>query len=381
MKEIGPTYYFAPPRVYEGLLTSVTIRMEDAGLIKRKMFDYFMGVARQCGSNLLDGKPVSLGQRLLYALGNMFVYGPLRNTLGMSNIRVAYTAGEAIGPDLFRFYRSIGVNLKQLYGQTETCAYVCIQRDGEVKYDSVGKPSPGVEIRIGDNSEVLVRGVSMMDRYYKNGDATQEAFDAQGYFRTGDAGVIDSDGDLRIIDRAKDVSTLANGKVFAPKYIENKLKFFSFVKEAVVFGSGRETISAFVNIDLEAVGNWAERRNIAYSGYVDLAGNAAVAELIRGCIEKMNEELSKESMLGHAQISKFLVLHKELDPDDDELTRTRKVRRGFVESKYAPLVSAIYSGLSEQFIETQVRFEDGREGKVSATLKIHEVPTFVMGKA
>jgi long-chain acyl-CoA synthetase len=381
MKEIGPTYYFAPPRVYEGLLTSVTIRMEDAGLIKRKMFDYFMGVARQCGSNLLDGKPVSLGQRLLYALGNMFVYGPLRNTLGMSNIRVAYTAGEAIGPDLFRFYRSIGVNLKQLYGQTETCAYVCIQRDGEVKYDSVGKPSPGVEIRIGDNSEVLVRGVSMMDRYYKNEDATQEAFDAQGYFRTGDAGVIDSDGDLRIIDRAKDVSTLANGKVFAPKYIENKLKFFSFVKEAVVFGSGRETISAFVNIDLEAVGNWAERRNIAYSGYVDLAGNSAVAELIRGCIEKMNEELSKESMLGHAQISKFLVLHKELDPDDDELTRTRKVRRGFVESKYAPLVSAIYSGLSEQFIETQVRFEDGREGKVSATLKIHEVPTFVVGQA
>ena len=381
MKEIGPTYYFAPPRVYEGLLTSVTIRMEDAGLIKRKMFDYFMGVARQCGSNLLDGKPVSLGQRLVYALGNMFVYGPLRNTLGMSNIRVAYTAGEAIGPDLFRFYRSIGVNLKQLYGQTETCAYVCIQRDGEVKYDSVGKPSPGVEIRIGDNSEVLVRGVSMMDRYYKNENATQEAFDAQGYFRTGDAGVIDSDGDLRIIDRAKDVSTLANGKVFAPKYIENKLKFFSFVKEAVVFGSGRETISAFVNIDLEAVGNWAERRNIAYSGYVDLAGNSAVAELIRGCIEKMNEELSKESMLGHAQISKFLVLHKELDPDDDELTRTRKVRRGFVESKYAPLVSAIYSGLSEQFIETQVRFEDGREGKVSATLKIHEVPTFVVGKA
>jgi long-chain acyl-CoA synthetase len=381
MKEIGPTYYFAPPRVYEGLLTSVTIRMEDAGLIKRKMFDYFMGVARQCGSNLLDGKPVSLGQRLVYALGKMFVYGPLRNTLGMSNIRVAYTAGEAIGPDLFRFYRSIGVNLKQLYGQTETCAYVCIQRDGEVKYDSVGKPSPGVEIRIGDNSEVLVRGVSMMDRYYKNENATQEAFDAQGYFRTGDAGVIDSDGDLRIIDRAKDVSTLANGKVFAPKYIENKLKFFSFVKEAVVFGSGRETISAFVNIDLEAVGNWAERRNIAYSGYVDLAGNSAVAELIRGCIEKMNEELSKESMLGHAQISKFLVLHKELDPDDDELTRTRKVRRGFVESKYAPLVSAIYSGLSEQFIETQVRFEDGREGKVSATLKIHEVPTFVVGKA
>jgi len=380
MKEIGPTYYFAPPRVYEGLLTSVTIRMEDAGRIKRKMFEYFMQIARDCGADLLDGKSVSFGQRLLYSVGNAFVYGPLRNNLGMSNIRVAYTAGEAIGPDLFKFYRSIGVNLKQLYGQTETCAYVCIQRDGQVKYDSVGKPSPGVEVKIGQNSEVLVRGVSMMDRYYKNEDATKEAFDSDGYFRTGDAGVIDDDGDLRIIDRAKDVSTLANGKVFAPKYIENKLKFFSYIKEAVIFGSGRETISAFVNIDLEAVGNWAERRNIAYSGYVDLAGNEAVAELIRGCIEKMNQELSKESMLGHAQISKFLVLHKELDPDDDELTRTRKVRRGFVEAKYAPLVTAIYSGLSEQFIATQVRFEDGREGVVSATLRVHDVPTFSSSK-
>jgi len=376
MKEIGPTYYFAPPRVYEGLLTSVTIRMEDAGRIKRQMFDFFMQVAGRCGAELLDGKAVSVGQQILYFLGNLLVYGPLRNNLGMSNIRVAYTAGEAIGPDLFRFYRSIGVNLKQLYGQTETCAYVCIQRDGQVKYDSVGKPSPGVEVKIGQNSEVLVRGVSMMDHYYKNDAATEEAFDADGYFRTGDAGVIDNDGDLRIIDRAKDVSTLANGKVFAPKYIENKLKFFSYIKEAVVFGSGRETISAFVNIDLEAVGNWAERRNIAYSGYVDLAGNQAVAELISSCIEKMNKELSKEIMLGHAQISKFLVLHKELDPDDDELTRTRKVRRGFVESKYAPLVSAIYSGLPEQFIATQVRFEDGREGVVSATLKVHDVPTF-----
>ena len=377
MKEIGPTYYFAPPRVYEGLLTSVTIRMEDAGRIKRQMFDFFMQVAGRCGAELLDGKAVSVGQRILYFIGNLLVYGPLRNNLGMSNIRVAYTAGEAIGPDLFRFYRSIGVNLKQLYGQTETCAYVCIQRDGQVKYDSVGKPSPGVEVKIGQNSEVLVRGVSMMDHYCKNDAATEEAFDADGYFRTGDAGVIDNDGDLRIIDRAKDVSTLANGKVFAPKYIENKLKFFSYIKEAVVFGSGRETISAFVNIDLEAVGNWAERRNIAYSGYVDLAGNQAVAELISRCIEKMNKELSKEIMLGHAQISKFLVLHKELDPDDDELTRTRKVRRGFVESKYAPLVSAIYSGLPEQFIATQVRFEDGREGVVSATLKVHDVPTFL----
>jgi long-chain acyl-CoA synthetase len=380
MKEIGPTYYFAPPRVYEGLLTSVTIRMEDAGRLKKAMFDYFMGVAARCGADLLDGHSVGPLDRLLYALGRLFVYGPLRNTLGMSRIRVAYTAGEAIGPDLFRFYRSIGVNLKQLYGQTESCAYACIQRDGQVKYDSVGSPSPGVEIKIGENSEVLVRGVSLLKEYYKLPEATAEAIDAEGYFHTGDAGVLDSDGHLRIIDRAKDVSKMASGKVFAPKYIENKLKFFSYIKEAVVFGADRDFIGAFINIDFDAVGNWAERRNISYSGYIDLASNAAVAKLVLECIEKMNRELSREQMLGHAQISRFLVLHKELDPDDDELTRTRKVRRGFVEEKYKPLIQAIYGGLSEQFIQTDVRFEDGRIGSVSATLRVHDVPTFSLQK-
>jgi long-chain acyl-CoA synthetase len=378
MKEIGPSYYFAPPRVYEGLLTSVTIRMEDAGRLKRFLFGYFMDVARRCGADLLDGRPVSVADRMMYQLGNLLVFGPLRNTLGMSRIRVAYTAGEAIGPDLFRFYRSIGINLKQLYGQTESCAYACIQPDGQVKYDSVGVPSPGMEIRIGDNSEVLVRGVSLLKEYYRNPSATAEVLDADGFFHTGDAGVIDSDGHLRIIDRAKDVSKMADGKVFAPKYIENKLKFFSFIKEAVVFGAGRDSIGAFINIDFEAVGNWAERRNIPYSGYVDLAGNPAVAELIRECVEKMNRELSGERMLGHAQISRFLILHKELDPDDDELTRTRKVRRGFVEHKYQPLIDAIYGSLGEQFIETDVRFEDGRTGKVSATLKIHDAETFAL---
>jgi len=297
MKEIGPTYYFAPPRVYEGLLTSVTIRMEDAGRIKRQMFDFFMQVAGRCGAELLDGKAVSVGQRVLYFIGNLLVYGPLRNNLGMSNIRVAYTAGEAIGPDLFRFYRSIGVNLKQLYGQTETCAYVCIQRDGQVKYDSVGKPSPGVEVKIGQNSEVLVRGVSMMDRYYKNDAVTEEAFDADGYFRTGDAGVIDNDGDLRIIDRAKDVSTLANGKVFAPKYIENKLKFFPFIKEAVAFGQGKSEVCCFVNIDFEACGNWAERRNLPYAGYNDLAAKAEVYDLIQDCVNQTNADLALDPKL------------------------------------------------------------------------------------
>src|SRR3990172_3848644 len=259
------------PRVFENLLTQVMIRIEDAGAIKRGMFHYFMDVARRCGAQILDGKRVAAGDRLLYALGNVLVFGPLRNVLGMSRVRVAYTAGAAIGPDLFRFYRSIGINLKQLYGSTETCAYVCLQPDGEIRFDTVGRPAPGVEVRIADNGEVLVRGQVMLKEYYKRPDATADSIDDQGYFHTGDAGFFDPEGHLKIIDRAKDVGKLANGAMFAPNYIENKLKFFSYIREAVAFGHARDTVCAFVNIDMGAVGDWAERRNIPYSGYTDLA--------------------------------------------------------------------------------------------------------------
>jgi long-chain acyl-CoA synthetase len=376
MREIGPSYYFAPPRVFENLLTQVMIRMEDAGAIKRKLFHYFMGVARRCGAEILDGKPVSGADRLRYALGNLLVYGPLRNVLGMSRIRVAYTAGAAIGPDLFRFYRSIGVNLKQLYGSTETCAAVCLQPDGQIKFDTVGPPAPGVEVKIADSGEVLVRGEVLLKEYYKRPDATAESIDAQGYFHTGDAGFFDEDGHLKIIDRAKDVGKLANGAMFAPNYIENKLKFFSHIKEAVVFGDGKDEVCAFINIDMGAVGNWAERRNIAYSGYTDLAQKAEVYDLIRDCVEKANAELTHDTMLADSQVHRFLILHKELDPDDDELTRTRKVRRGFIAEKYGVLIAALYSGKTSQFIETEVKFEDGRKGKVSADLRILEVKTF-----
>ena len=376
LREIGPTYYFAPPRVFENLLTQVTIRMEDASPLKRRLFDYFMAVARRCGADILDGKPVGAGDRLRYALGNVLVYGPLKNVLGMSRIRVAYTAGAAIGPDLFRFYRSIGINLKQLYGQTETCAYVCLQPDGEIKFDSVGKPAPGVEVKIADNGEILVRGPNLLKEYYKRPDATAEALDGEGYFLTGDAGFFDEDGHLKIIDRAKDVGKLGNGAMFAPNYIENKLKFFPYVKEAVAFGHQREHVCAFINIDIGAVGNWAERRGIAYSGYADLAGKAEVGELIRQCVEQVNEQLVAEGMLADSQVHRFLVLHKELDPDDDELTRTRKVRRNFVADKYRVLIDALYSGLDSQYIETLVRFEDGRTGKVAADLRIHDAKTF-----
>jgi long-chain acyl-CoA synthetase len=385
LKEVGPTYYFAPPRVFEGLLTSVMIRMEDAGALKRKMFHAFMDVARRVGPAKMDGKPVGFMDNLKYALGNALVYGPLRNTLGMSRVRVAYTAGEAIGPDLFSFYRSIGINLKQLYGSTETAVFVCLQPDHEARADTVGVPCEGVEIKLSDTGEILVKSPGLLKEYYKNPKATEEVLTADGWYHTSDAGFIDASGHLKIIDRVKDVGRIKggahDGAMFAPKYVENKLKFFSHIKEVVAFGDQREKVCVMINIDFEAVGNWAERRNLPYAGYTDLAQKPEVYELIRDCVEKVNADLSRDDLLAGSQISRFLVLHKELDADDGELTRTNKVRRGFIGEKYGVLVDALYGGKSEQYIETQVKFEDGRTGSVSATLKIMDAKTFAPVKA
>jgi long-chain acyl-CoA synthetase len=381
LKEIGPTYYFAPPRVFEGLLTSVMIRMEDAGAIKRKMFGHFMDVAKRVGPAKMDGQSIGLVDSLQYALGNFFVYSPLRNNLGMSRVRVAYTAGEAIGPDLFTFYRSIGINLKQLYGSTETAVFVCLQPDNAVRADTVGVPIEGVEIKLDDNGEILVKSPGLLKEYFKNPEATAEVKTADGWYRTSDAGFIDASGQLKIIDRVKDVGRIKggvnDGAMFAPKYVENKLKFFQFIKEAVAYGDGRDQVCVMLNIDMNAVGNWAERRNLPYAGYTDLAQKPEVYNLIRDCVEQVNADLSRDALLAGSQISRFLVLHKELDADDGELTRTNKVRRGFIGDKYQPLVDALYSGKTEQFIETVVKFEDGRTGKVSATLKIADAKTFV----
>ncbi len=382
MREIGPSYYFAPPRVLEALLTQVTIRMEDAAAPKRALYRYFMGVARRVGERILNGdSTVSLADRLLYRAGDFLIYGPLRNALGMSRVRVAYTAGEAIGPDLFVFYRAIGINLKQLYGSTETAVFVCVQPNGQVKPDTVGPPMDGVSIRVTEAGEVLIRSPGLLREYYRNAQATAEVKDAEGWYHTGDAGYLDSDGHLRIIDRAKDVGKLAGGAMFAPKYLENKLKFFPFIKEAVAFGDGRDQVMAFINIDFEACGNWAERRNLSYTGYVDLASRPEIYSLIGECIEKVNADLAADSMMSASQIHRFLVLHKELDADDEELTRTRKVRRGFIAQKYQVLVDALYAGRTEQFIETQVRFEDGRTGAVSATLRLENAKTFAPAAA
>lgn len=381
LREIGPTYYFAPPRVFEGMLTSVSIRMEDAAKPKQWLYEKCMQLAKRVGADILDGKPVAALDRMKYCLGDFFIYGPLRNVMGLSRIRVAYTAGAAIGPDLFKFFRSIGINLKQLYGQTETCAYVCIQKNGHVQLNTVGQAAPGIELKIADNGEVLVKGVSVLKEYYKRPDATAEVMDAQGYFHTGDAGVLDADGHLRIIDRAKDVGKTNTGAMFAPNYIENKLKFFPQIKEVVCFGHQRDQVCAFINIDYEAVGNWAERQGIPYGGYVDLASKPKVLELIADCIRQVNTDLATEAGMSDTQVARFLVLHKELDPDDDELTRTRKVRRNFIAEKYAVLIDALYSGKTEQFIETQVKFEDGRTGNVSATLQIINAKTFPATRA
>jgi len=376
LREIGPTFYFAPPRVFEGLLTMVTIRMEDASRLKKWLFRRFVAHARKYGEAILERRPVPLAARLGYWLGEFLVYGPLKNVLGLSSIRVAYTAGEAIGEDLFSFFRSLGINLKQLYGQTEAFLYVTCQADGHVRSDAVGPAAPNVDIRISDGGEVLFRSPGMFSGYYRDDEKTNEVLTADGYVRTGDAGFFDKDGQLRIIDRAKDVGRLASGALFAPKYIENALKFYPNIKEAVAFGDGRDFCAAFINIDLTAVGNWAERNNIAYASYQELAGHPEVYAMIGRHVDEVNLKLSKEPMMAGAQVRRFLILHKELDADDGELTRTQKVRRGFIGERYDDLIEALYDGSNEKYVETEVTYEDGRKGRIRATVRIADAKVY-----
>lgn len=372
MREIGPTYYFAPPRVWEGMLTQLMVRMQDASKIKLWAFNYFMRVAKKWGNDILDKKKVPLFYRLLYGLGYFLVYGPLKNNLGLTRVRIAYTAGEAMGPDTFLFYRSLGINLKVLYGQTEASVFVSLHRNGDVDPKTVGPVFPGVDVKI-EKGEVFYKGPGVFKGYYKNEQATKETIDEKGWVKTGDAGVIDNNGHLKIIDRAKDVGKLNSGKMFAPKYLENKLKFCGIIKEAVAFGDNKDFVSCFINIDLEAVASWAERNNIAYSGYIDLAGQSSVYDLIAKEIVKVNEDLAQDKELNDSQIKRFLILHKELDADDGELTRTNKVRRNLISERYGKLIDALYSSENHCYIETEVTFEDGRKGSISADLKIQDM--------
>jgi long-chain acyl-CoA synthetase len=386
LREIGPTFYFAPPRVFEQMLTRVMIRMEDAAPFKRRLFHYFIAVAQRYGESILNGKPTPLIGRLLYALGRVVVYEPLKNVLGLSRVRVAYTAGEAIGPDLFSFYRSLGLNLKQLYGQTEAFLYITAQPDGQIHSDTVGPPAPNVDLKIAENGEVQFRSPGMFLGYYKDDAKTAETLTPEGYVKTGDAGFVDpKTGHLKIIDRAKDVGRLTTGTLFPPKYIENKLKFYPNIREAVAYGDKRDFVGVMLNIDLAAVGSWAERNNVVYGSYQELAAHPLVYDMIQKHIEEVNRSLAEEEVMAGAQIKRFLILHKELDADDGELTRTQKVRRGFIAERYAPLVGALYDGSQEADISTEVTFEDGRKGMLTARVKIREaamVPVVsLLGKA
>jgi len=377
--EIAPTYFFAPPRVYENLLTRIMVQMEDAGKFKKKMFDYFMGVARKVGEKILNGEQVSFGDRLLYNIGEFCVYGPLKNRMGLTRLKVGYTAGEAIGPEIFQFFRSLGLNLKQLYGQTEASVYITLQPDGEIYGDTVGKPAPDVEIKIAENGEVMYRSPGVFVGYFKNDEATASTKTPDGWVHTGDAGIIADNGHLKIIDRAKDVGKLNDGALFAPKYIENKLKFFPNIKEAVAFGHERDMVTVFINIDLTSVGSWAERNNVNYASYQELASNPEVYAMIESHVDQVNRNLAGEPMMAGAQIKRFLVLHKELDADDGELTRTQKVRRSFIADRYAPLIEALYDGSTSKHVRTEVTFEDGRRGAIEATVEIRDMKTYEPG--
>ena len=373
-REIGTTYAFAPPRIYENLITITMVRMEDAGGLKRRMFDFFIAVARRWGEKILNREKVPLRARVLYALGELLVYGPLKNRFGLSRIRVAYTAGEAIGPEIFRFFRALGVNLKQLYGATEASVYITAQPDGEIYADTVGKPNIGLEVKVAEDGEVMYRSPGVFQGYYKDPERTAETKTPDGWVKSGDAGFFDpKSGHLKIIDRAKDVGKLNDGTLFAPKYIENKLKFFPNIKEVVALGDGRDFVCVMVNIDMTAVGSWAERNNVVYGSYQELAANRQVYDMIERHIAEVNRSLAEEGVMGSAQIRRFLVLHKELDADDGELTRTLKVRRSFIAERYEPLMKALYDGSAEADIATEVTFEDGRKGVISARVKIRDL--------
>ena len=373
LKEIGPTIFFGAPALWEGLLTTITIRMEDAGRFKRGLFRYFIDVAQRAGTDLLDRRPVGLADRLRYWLGEVFVYGPLKNSLGLSHTRLAITGGAPLGENTFSFYRSIGINLKQIYGQTECSAYATRHHNGDARQDTVGPPCEGVEIRIADSGEILVKSPGNFTGYFKNPEATRETLTEDGWLRTGDAGIMTDDGHLKVIDRANDVGALNDGTLFAPQYIENKLKFFPYIREAVALGNARNYVTVFINIDLEAMGNFAERIGLSYSGYTDLSQRDEVYDLIRQNVEEVNQDLTRDSNLASSQIRRFIVLHKELDADDGELTRTRKVRREFVGEKYRKLIDALYSDQQHVEVESEVTFEDGSKGSISADLKIYSL--------
>jgi long-chain acyl-CoA synthetase len=367
LRELGPTIVLAPPRIWENMLTGVQVRVADATPLKRWIFERCRAVAERAEILRAEGKRVPLGLRLAAALGEFFVYGPVRDQLGLRRARWALTGGAPLGPDTFRFFRSFGINLKQVYGSTETMGLVSIQPDTEANPTTVGRPCPGIEVKVADKGEVLIRGAGIFKGYYKAQEATREVLDGEGWFHTGDAGFLDSRGHLVIIDRAKDVGALSDGTPFAPQFIENKLKYSPFVREAVAFGHERPFVSAMIAIDLNTVGNWAERRGLPYTSYTDLSQKPEVRELIRDEIRKSNATLPEAT-----RVRRFLLLPKDLDADDAEMTRTRKVRRRYIAEKYAPVTEALYGGRDEVTMTTTITYEDGRQWSMQSRVRVEE---------
>jgi long-chain acyl-CoA synthetase len=368
LRELGPTSVLAPPRIWENMLTSVQVRAADAPGLKRWVFETFRAVAERAEILRAEGKSVPLGSRLLLRLGEFFVYAPVRDQLGLDRARWAYTGGAPLGPDTFRFFRAFGVNLKQVYGSTESTGLVSLQPDAEANPTTAGRPCPGIDVKIGERGEVLVKSAGIFKGYFKNDEATREVIDAEGWFHTGDAGFVDPRGHLVIIDRAKDVGALRDGTAFAPQFIENKLKFSPYIREAVAFGHERPFVTAMIAIDPSTVGSWAERRGLAYTSYTDLSQKAEVRGLIREEIRRGNETLPDAQKL-----RRFLLLTKDLEADDAEMTRTRKVRRRYVAEKYAPVTDAFYSGRATVELTTAITYEDGRQGTLRSTVHIEDV--------
>jgi long-chain acyl-CoA synthetase len=368
LRELGPTLALAPPRLWENELTRILVRAADASPVKRRTFEFFRAVAERAEAYTAANRPVPPRLRLLRALGEFLVYNPLRDQLGLRRARLVYTGGAPLGADTFRFFRAIGINLKQVYGATELSGLCAVQPDGEADPETVGRMLPGSELRIDDTGEVLVRSGGVFQGYYKQPEATREALTADGWLRTGDAGYLDDRGRLVVVDRARDVGKLTDGTALAPQFLENKLKFSPYIGEAVVFGDGRPFVAAIIAIDPATVGTWAERRDLAYTSFQDLSARSEVRQLIRGEIAKCNAGLKAP-----IRIKRFLVLNKEFDADDDEITRTRKIRRRFVAEKYAAIVEAFYDGAGEVEVSAEITYEDGRKAMLRSTIAIGDV--------
>jgi long-chain acyl-CoA synthetase len=368
MREIGPTGIIGAPRVWEGMLTKLQVRASDASPLKRNVFQYFQNVALEVENRKAEGQDISAGLSLKHAIGEFLVYGPLRDQLGLRRARWCLTGGAPLGPDVFRFFRGIGINLKQVYGMTEMTGLVSLQPNGQANSDTVGPASEGIEIKVDEaNSELMVRSPGVFKGYFKEDAKTNEVLTDDGWYRTGDAGLINERGHLVVIDRAKDVGKLADGTPFAPQFIELKLKYSPYINEVVAFGDGHPFVTAMVAIDFDSVGNWADKDNLPYTNYVDLSSKNEVRTLIAEEIRKINIGIPEVS-----RVKRFLLLTKDLDADDNEVTRTRKLRRSYIAEKYGPVVEAFYGGADNIELKLDVTFEDGTRSQVDSHLIIQD---------